>query len=88
LFFSLLKEWQERLADHQGLFSRMLGYIKVSKMEGLETERVSARKAMEILKREGLEVTESQASQILQFLEKLANIVVGQCLKDLKDGVL
>ena len=57
-------------------------------MEALETERVSAAKAMEILKREGLEVTESQASQILQFLEKLANIVVGQCLKGLKDDVL
>ncbi|GLU54657.1 hypothetical protein [Dyadobacter frigoris] len=57
-------------------------------MEALEKERVSPQKAVEVLSREGLEVTEIQAKKILEFLEKLANIVVSQCLKDLKDDVL
>lgn len=57
-------------------------------MEAIETERVSPQKAVEVLRREGLEVTEIQAKKILEFLEKLANIVVSQCLKDLKDDVL
>lgn len=57
-------------------------------MEAIEKERVSPQKAVEVLRREGFEVTESQAKKILEFLEKLANIVVGQCLKDLKDDVL
>ncbi|GLU54935.1 hypothetical protein Dfri01_43960 [Dyadobacter frigoris] len=60
----------------------------VSKMEALETEKVSPHKAMEVLRCEGLEVTENQAKKILEFLEKLANIAVSQCLKDLKEDVL
>jgi protein-tyrosine-phosphatase len=60
----------------------------VSRMEAIETERVSPQQAVEVLRREGLEVTEIQAKKILEFLEKLANIVVSQCLKDLKDDVL
>lgn len=57
-------------------------------MEAIEKERVSPQKAMEVLRREGLEVTEIQAKKILEFLEKLANIAVSQCLKDLKEDVL
>lgn len=57
-------------------------------MEAIETERLSPQQAVEVLRREGLEVTEIQAKKILEFLEKLANIVVSQCLKDLKDDVL
>ena len=60
----------------------------VSRMEAIETEKVFPHKAVEVLRREGLDVTENQAREILDFLEKLANIVVGQCLKDLKDDVL
>jgi protein-tyrosine-phosphatase len=57
-------------------------------MEALEKERVSPQKAVEVLRREGLEVTENQAKKILEFLEKLANIAVSQCLKEFKDDVL
>ena len=57
-------------------------------MEAIETERVSPQQAVEVLRREGLEVTEIQAKKILEFLEKLGKIVVSQCLKDLKDDVL
>ena len=39
-------------------------------MEAIEKERVSPQKAVEVLRREGLEVTEIQAKKILEFLEK------------------
>ncbi|WP_215240991.1 hypothetical protein [Dyadobacter helix] len=87
-FFLFRKVSREDLAGHQRLFSGMLVQNMVSRMEAIEKERVSPQKAVEVLRREGLEVTESQAKKILEFLEKLANIAVNQCLKDLKDDVL
>ena len=54
-------------------------------MEDREKARIFSQKAMEILRKEGLEVTEKQANEILLFLQKLANIAVNQCLKELGD---
>ena len=51
-------------------------------MEEREKGRVSSQRAREILLKEGLEVTEQQAYEILQFLQKLANIAVNQFLKN------
>ena len=54
-------------------------------MEDREKGEISSQKAMEILKKEGLEVTEKQAGEILLFLQKFANIAVNQCLKELNN---
>ena len=45
-----------------------------------EAERISPQKAIEILKKDGLEVTVEQAD-ILEFLYQMANIVVDQYLE-------
>jgi hypothetical protein len=44
-------------------------------------DRIPPEKAMEILRKGGLEVDLEQTSQILVFLYKLANIVLSQCIK-------
>jgi len=49
-------------------------------MENCETERIPPYKAVELLKKDGIEVTEEQAKVILQFLYEMANIVVDQYL--------
>lgn len=43
-----------------------------------EEERISPEKAIEILKKDGLEVTPEQAKLILEFLYEIAEIVVDQ----------
>jgi ribosomal protein L17 len=52
------------------------------KTEEQEKGRVSSQKAREILQKEGLEVTEQQAYEILQFLQKLASVAMNQCVKE------
>ncbi|MBN8717930.1 MAG: hypothetical protein J0H85_00680 [Sediminibacterium magnilacihabitans] len=46
-----------------------------------EAERISPEKAIEILKRDGVEVTLEEAKIILDFLYGMAEIVVEQHLK-------
>jgi DNA polymerase III delta prime subunit len=53
-------------------------------MEEREKGRISSQRAREILFKEGLEVTEQQAYEILQFLQKLAKIAVNQFIKELE----
>ncbi len=43
--------------------------------------KVSPEKAWKILKSQGLDVTVEQAKEILEFLRKLANIVVANYLR-------
>ena len=50
-------------------------------MESKENERIPPEKAMEILRKGGLEVDIHQTRQILDFLYKLADIVLSQCFK-------
>jgi endonuclease III-like uncharacterized protein len=49
-------------------------------MDNCEIERIPPYKAVELLKKDGIEVTEEQAKVILQFLYEIANIVVDQYL--------
>lgn len=44
-------------------------------------ERLSPEQAIEILKKEGVNVTKDQASNILDFLYNLSHIVVAQYLR-------
>ncbi|RXM45164.1 DUF2624 family protein [Flavobacterium sp. YO12] len=44
--------------------------------------QITPKKAMKILKKEGMHVTANEAEQILFFLRKLANIVVKKYLDD------
>ncbi len=46
-----------------------------------EVERISPEKAIEILKKDGLEVTLEHAKIILEFLYQIAEIVVDQYLE-------
>ncbi|WP_423147787.1 hypothetical protein [Rubrolithibacter danxiaensis] len=46
-----------------------------------EEERISPKKATEILKKDGLEVTLDEAKIILEFLYQMAEIVVDQYLE-------
>jgi hypothetical protein len=46
-----------------------------------EMVRISPEKAIEILKKDGLEVTLDEAKLILEFLCQMAEIVVDQYLK-------
>jgi hypothetical protein len=46
-----------------------------------EVVRISPEKAIEILKKDGLEVTLDEAKLILEFLYQMAEIVVDQYLK-------
>ncbi|SKA06809.1 hypothetical protein SAMN04488128_102576 [Chitinophaga eiseniae] len=43
-------------------------------------EKIKPEKAVEMLKQKGVEVTVEQATFILEFLRKLANIIVAQHL--------
>ncbi len=47
-----------------------------------EAEKISPEKAIEILKKDGLEVTLEQAKLIVEFLYQMADIVVDQYLKN------
>ena len=47
-----------------------------------EVERISPERAIEILKKDGLEVTLEQAKLILEFLYQMADIVVDQYIKN------
>jgi hypothetical protein len=47
----------------------------------IEEEKISPEKALEILKKDGLEVTLEQAKIILEFLYLMAEIVVDQYLE-------
>jgi len=49
-------------------------------MGNCEIERISPDKAVELLKKDGIEVTEEQAKVILNFLYEMASIVVDQYL--------
>lgn len=44
-------------------------------------ERLSPEQAVDILKREGMQVTTEQAKKILDFLYHLSNIIVAQYLR-------
>lgn len=46
-----------------------------------EVERISPEKAIEILKKDGIEVTINEAIIILEFLYQIAEITVEQYLK-------
>lgn len=47
----------------------------------IEEEKISPQKAIEILRKDGLEVTLEQAEVILEFLYQMAEIVVEQYLE-------
>lgn len=47
-----------------------------------EEDKISPEKAIEILKKDGLEVTLEQAKLIVEFLYQMADIVVEQYLKN------
>lgn len=49
-------------------------------MGNFELERIPPGKAVELLKKDGIEVTEEQAKVILNFLYEMAGIVVDQYL--------
>lgn len=46
------------------------------------TNKISAKKAVKILKKQGMNVTVDEAEKILFFLRKLANIAVRKYLED------
>lgn len=50
-------------------------------METREIEKIAPEKAVEILKKSGLNVSVEQAKIILEMLNKLANIAVSQYLR-------
>ncbi len=50
-------------------------------METSENGKITPERAIEILKRDGLEVTFEQAKLILEFLHQMADIVVAQYLE-------
>lgn len=49
-------------------------------MGNCEIERLPPEKAVELLKKDGIEVTEEQAKIILIFLYEMADIVIDQYL--------
>lgn len=49
-------------------------------MGNREMERIPPEKAVELLRKDGIEVTEEQAKIILDFLYEMAGIVVDQYL--------
>jgi len=49
-------------------------------MKNCEIERIPPDKAVELLKKDGIEVTEEQAKIILFFLYEMADIVIDQYL--------
>ena len=51
-------------------------------METLDSEQISPEKAIEILKKEGLEVDTLQAKLILEFLYKLADIAIAHYMRN------
>lgn len=50
-------------------------------MENCEREKFAPEKALEILRKNGIDVTVEQAKIILKLLNKLANIAVSQYLR-------
>lgn len=50
-------------------------------METSKIEKIQPEKAVEILKKDGLNVSVEQAKKILELLNKLANIAVSQYLR-------
>ncbi len=50
-------------------------------METSENDKITPERAIEILKRDGLEVTFEQAKLILEFLHQMADIVVEHYLE-------
>ena len=53
--------------------------------EEVQMEKITPERAMELLRKRGVEVSKEQAALILDFMRKLANMVVGQYL-DNRDG--
>ena len=51
-------------------------------MENVAMKRIPPEKAMELLRKDGIEVTEEQAKVILEFLYEMADIVVAQYLSN------
>ncbi len=51
-------------------------------METSENDKITPERAIQILKKDGLEVTLEQAKLILEFLYQMADIVVEQHLKN------
>lgn len=47
----------------------------------IEEDKISLEKAIEILKKDGLEVTLEQAKLIVEFLYQMAEIVIDQYLE-------
>ncbi len=47
----------------------------------IEDEKISPERAIEILKKDGLEVTMEQAKLIVEFLYQMAEIVIDQYLE-------
>jgi len=56
----------------------MVVYSRRREMGNKEIERIPPDKAVELLKKDGIEVTEEQAEIILIFLYEMADIVVDQ----------
>lgn len=54
-------------------------------MEGKETERITPKKAMDLLKDEGIDVDIEQAEMILGFLYEMAEIAVDAYLSRQKN---
>lgn len=50
-------------------------------------EKMTPERAMEILRKQGMEVSSEQARQILDFLYKLAGLAVAQYVTNKKDSV-
>lgn len=50
----------------------------------VQMEKIKPEKAAEMLRRKGLEVTVEQAAAILEFMRKLANIIVTHHLEKLR----
>ena len=55
-------------------------YSRRREMRNCESERIPPDKAVELLRKDGIEVTEEQAKVILEFLYEMAGIVVDQYL--------
>lgn len=54
-------------------------------MEVSENDKITPEKATEILRKGGLDVTTEQATLILNFLYKLANITLSQYSQSVND---
>ena len=60
------------------MFGLLLSISRRCGMGNWEIERIPPNKAVEILRKDGIEVTEEQAKIILDFLYEIAGILVDQ----------